>query len=132
MTNPTCPTCDMVSQAPDHCVECETEFEAPSPAYYTVAIYLCDRAYGGAEEGGWYYDCGELAKDFDFISRRKVFRTSGEAYAYASRLNRGEFLQHHNDGRPSIGSVLSQGRYRAEVFANDAPGHFPAERPYYS
>ncbi len=43
--------------------------ECGSPAEYvgdrkarwcTVAVYLVDRAYGGPEEGGWWYDQGSL------------------------------------------------------------------------
>ena len=30
--------------------------EAP---FFMVSVYLVDRAYGGPEEGGWYYDTGE-------------------------------------------------------------------------
>ena len=26
---------------------------------FAVNLYLVDRAYGGSEEGGWYFDCGE-------------------------------------------------------------------------
>ncbi len=49
----------------DHwCPNCQSdrvtwESERP-PAYVTVAVYECDRAYGGPEEGGWYYDCGDI------------------------------------------------------------------------
>lgn len=25
-----------------------------------IAAYICDRAYGGPEEGGWYYDTGSV------------------------------------------------------------------------
>ena len=30
---------------------------------YVVAVYLCDRAFGGHEEGGWWYQTGILAID---------------------------------------------------------------------
>lgn len=32
------------------------------PTLYVVARYTQDRAYGGPEEGGWWYDCGELER----------------------------------------------------------------------
>lgn len=32
------------------------------PTLYVVARYATDRAYGGPEEGGWWYDVGELEK----------------------------------------------------------------------
>ena len=27
---------------------------------YIIALYEIDRAYGGGEEGGWWFDTGEL------------------------------------------------------------------------
>ncbi len=30
---------------------------------HSVAVYLVQRLYGGLEEGGWYYDSGELCTD---------------------------------------------------------------------
>ena len=27
--------------------------------FYSASIHLVDRAYGGPEEGGWYFDYGE-------------------------------------------------------------------------
>jgi hypothetical protein len=34
------------------------------PTYYLpfVNVYLIDRAYGGPEEGGWHYECGEAVR----------------------------------------------------------------------
>ena len=29
---------------------------------YVVAFYAVDRAYGGPEEGGWWFDTGELVR----------------------------------------------------------------------
>ena len=36
-----------------------TEEGAKRPAW--IAVWDVDRAFGGAEEGGWYYDCGTLS-----------------------------------------------------------------------
>jgi len=30
--------------------------------------YLTDRLYGGPEEGGWYYDCGEPVMSVPFVA----------------------------------------------------------------
>ena len=30
-----------------------------SDTFY-IGVYLANRAFGGNEEGGWWYDCGEL------------------------------------------------------------------------
>jgi hypothetical protein len=91
-----------------------------------VAVYHVDRAYGGPEEGGWYYDCGERVKD------RKVYtcHSREKAYELASKIN-ASLNENENEGRPSIYSVLSEGQYRALTFEGDAPDYFPAETPYY-
>lgn len=38
----------------------------PTVVKYANA-YLTDRLYGGPEEGGWYYDCGEPIMSLPFI-----------------------------------------------------------------
>jgi hypothetical protein len=40
------------------------EYGPPAGARYTVAVYLCHRAYGGPEEGGWWYNAGEREDDY--------------------------------------------------------------------
>jgi len=30
---------------------------------HSATVYLVQRLYGGPEEGGWYYDSGELCTD---------------------------------------------------------------------
>src|SRR5947207_1725457 len=79
-----CPTCkhkwtDVWSaQCDDDCPHCGAQHISPyksddvdptqplikptedNPAgFFSVAVYRCDRAYGGPEEGGWWYDFGE-------------------------------------------------------------------------
>lgn len=94
---------------------------------YLVSVYLIDLAYGGPEEGGWYYKHGSLARVV------KLFRREGDAYAYCRRLN--AKLQSRafgpNKDRRDISSVLSEGEYEADVYEDFAPRHFPAQRPRY-
>lgn len=94
---------------------------------YLVAVYECHQAYGGPEEGGWWYDTGELVRVV------KVFRDKDAAYAYRDRLN--DRLDSRkfgpNQGRRAYYSVLSEGEARARVYKDCAPQHFPTERPYY-
>ena len=97
---------------------------------YVVAIYLCDRAYGGPEEGGWYYDCGARADEHNEHLRGFAADKRAEAVAYARTLNEG-VCKVLNEGRPSISSVLSEGCYMAEVWDNRAPDGYPAEKPHY-
>lgn len=94
---------------------------------YSVAIYLVDRAYGGSEEGGWYYDCGE--PDHDHARYTRLFAAEGDAHKYMRDLQ-SRICADLNDGRPSISSVLSIGRYRACI-NEGLPAPFPERRPHY-
>jgi hypothetical protein len=84
---------------------------------YTVAVYSVYRSYGGPEEGGWYYDCGDLVRTV------KRFRSENEAWDYCNRLN--DKLYGHDHVR------LRKDIYRAKVYDSTAPDSFPSERPYY-
>jgi len=92
---------------------------------YVVAVYLQDRAYGGPEEGGWWYDCGE------HVRTMRTFGSEQSAVRYAERLN-DKLDNTLNYGRRPISSVISTGRYGAEVHDEHAPASYPAERPFYS
>lgn len=130
----------------------DIEAEAAGFPFWTVAIYLCDRAYGGAEEGGWWYDTGVRVDDVlegvnpnalltVFTGQGTVYRDKGtgdefksaaeqEAYAYAAQLQ--TLLDVTvNVGRREISSVLSTGRYYAEAHPGYPPSHYPAQTPHY-
>lgn len=91
---------------------------------HVLALYEVDRAYGGPEEGGWWFDTGE---------HRRTLRTFGneqDAYAAARRCN--GWLARLQKGKRAVSSVIYDGgRYAAEVHRNFAPGHYPVERPHY-
>ena len=91
---------------------------------YIVALYEIDRAYGGPEEGGWWYDCGELRRVL------RVVPTADAAYDLAARANwLMDRLQH---GRRDVGSMAyTGGRYSACVFEDTAPRAFPETAPHY-
>jgi hypothetical protein len=94
----------------------------PRTLFY-VAVYLVDRAYGGPEEGGWWYDTGDLVR---------VIRTTpseNKAYELAGRLN--GHLRRLNYGRRPVSSVLSDGVYRAQVWSDLPPKFYPETRPHY-
>ncbi len=84
-----------------------------------VNVYLEDRAYGGAAEGGWYFDTGQL------VSSRAVF---GEKEAEALKVELS--AEYSNDSRPEINSVLSEGQYA--VYISTCSGEsYPKHRPHY-
>ena len=94
---------------------------------YLVSVYECEQAYGGAEEGAWWYDTGTL------IRTVRLFKNEDKAYVYSRRLN--DKLSSRafgpNEGRREYSSVLSEGEFRAQVHEDAAPASFPETRPRY-
>jgi hypothetical protein len=112
------------------------EYERADRFPYIVALYLNDRAYGGPEEGGWYFDCGQwikpqLESGFNGYDMPRYFANEEEANEYARRGN--DYLNSTvNVGRRDISSVLSEGRYSMEVMRGyTPPAHWPERRPHY-
>ena len=93
---------------------------------YSLAIYLVDLAYGGPEEGGWYFTCGEIEAEVPAL----YFETEEEACT-AREAAQGLLDSGWNAGRREISSVLSEGIFRAVVHERHPPQYFPAERPHY-
>jgi hypothetical protein len=75
----------------------------PRPFY--ANIYLEDRAYGGAEEGGWWYNYREPCVSIKVRSRR-------EAETVLKRLTK---KRYSNKGLKPIWSVNSIGQYRDRI-----------------
>lgn len=83
-----------------------------------VNVYMVRRCYGGSEEGGWWFDAGELLET--------VVVASADAEERAKALE----AQYSNEGRRPLSSVLSSGEFRVSV--DDKPGEdYPRERPHY-
>ncbi len=94
---------------------------------FLVAAYEVNRCYGGPEEGGWWFDAGEL------IRILKVFKAEPQAIEFCRRLN---FRLHSrkfgpNAGRRELSSVLSDGEVEARLFEQSAPEYYPEQRPHY-
>lgn len=91
---------------------------------FVVAFYEIDRAWGGPEEGGWWFDCGQLVRTF------RVAKSEDEALGLARRAN--DLLHVLQRNCCSVGSVLYDGgRYEARVYSNTAPAFFPETVPHY-
>ena len=103
--------------------------ERQARGFYTVAIYLIDRAFGGHEEGGWYYDCGTPYLEPEAAAYFKAFDNLADANDYATRLNT-EVLPAWNEGRAEVSSVLSEGVFEA-LWSEGFPQPFPTSRPHY-
>lgn len=100
----------------------EQDFEIITPLVY-VNVYLRDRAYGGPEEGGWWYG----VQSIEFTFRCKDEKHAKQVYDMM-------FIKYEDENRnrnSDISSVTSEGRYDVELEA--WPGeHSPLNRPYYS
>jgi hypothetical protein len=87
-----------------------------------ITVYLQNRAYGGSEEGGWWFDTGEAVKVLTVLPAK--------AQALLERVRRWCERTNREEGRRSLGSVLCDGRWGAIL--SDEPGEdYPQERPYY-
>jgi len=116
--------------------EMEEEFTPTPIAFYSVAIYFVNRAYGGPDEGGWWYDCGNLIQSVpEGVDPQNLIKTFAPNQNEATQTWR-DILQQIlddgiNKGRRPISSVISTGRYIAMIHEGNPPSHFPQERPHY-
>jgi hypothetical protein len=89
------------------------------PAYVTVVLE--DLAYGGPEEGGWWYHT------FEKVESRRVLDGNAAASMVAQYSNNPDY---DNFGRPPLSSVMSQGRYQIQITQRPFRSS-PAHRPRY-
>jgi hypothetical protein len=94
---------------------------------YVIAFYELDRVYGGSEEGGWWYNTGNLVRIFRVVKNEE----------YADRLaRRAQRLLDHCAKRGGYRSDLysmgySGGAYAAYVYEDKAPPYWPEQTPHY-
>lgn len=93
---------------------------------FSVSIHLFDKAYGGPEEGGWWYQYG--SPDEGYSKYTRFFKTRDEAITYANSLD--SIISKLNENRPSVSSVSSIGRY-CWMIQDDAPHSWPEQVPHY-
>lgn len=108
--------------------------EAEPARLYWVGVYLEDRAFGGREEGGWWYDCGTL-QTAPWLYSELGFTPSSHTTLAAARAARDRFADGlaklNSERRSDIGSVLSEGRFAALIFEDKLPEFYPEKRPHY-
>jgi len=105
----------------------------------TVHVYACkvDRAYGGPEEGGWYYrteqpldrHIGRDSQYWGYTHPERLTMRADRAIAYCERANYLTDLW-VNAERPSLSSVASIGVIHW-TWAVDRPRCQPESKPYY-
>ncbi len=104
---------------------------------YLVTCYHHDRAYGGHEEGGWYFDYYiPLCPGFEdkhsegYEARVWAFTSEEKARSFVERMNAklDYFINQH---RPSVSSVCSRGEVCCFVSKNSFPDMEPKTKPHY-
>lgn len=107
------------------------ERPAPPPTFYSVALVLHDRAYGGPEEGGWYYETYQLETNPPIECVPIICFTEEAAKEAAEKIMEVNIAALKlNEGRREISSVLSEGLYEARIFGG-FPRSEPQTRPHY-
>jgi len=94
----------------------------PTGDRWHINVYELDRRYGGPEEGGWWYDTGDLQASFP------VWHLEDDEIDIMLALVK---KQWHDPDARDIGSVLySGGRYEVVVEPGEGKS-WPEERPHY-
>ena len=101
------------------------------PGRYHVNVYLTDRAYGGPEEGGWYYDTGEYDEGMTAVLPQATFYMRHQAEKGREEAQELLDANPNADRRSDVSSVLSEGRYVALLEMHEGRS-WPQTRPYYS
>jgi len=115
--------------------EVEHEQIANQVGLWWVGMYLTDRAFGGREEGGWWYDCGSLVKELwaykEIACMPTCHSVLKDAWAARDLMRARIAAAGLNEGRPDVGSVCSTGIYDALIFEDVLPMGYPNVRPRY-
>jgi hypothetical protein len=102
---------------------------------WSVAIYEQDKAFGGREEGGWYYDIGALVMEgsiYNSVGMTPAWFTSRkDALEYRDKMAEAIEKSTINVGNYEPSSVLCRGWYGAELHEDEMPVHYPKVRPHY-
>lgn len=93
---------------------------------YQIGVFDTDRAWGGSEEGGWWYDCGHRVRLLN-----RVFYTKSSAYAACRRVN--GWLHLMRPDWVQISSVnYGGGHFEARIYPQgQVPDAFPQHNPHY-
>ena len=96
----------------------------PKFRYSYVNVYLVDKAWGGPEEGGWFYDYGlpEVGQCTLVFSKADAKQAIRKAREWCNVEN--------GERRSDTSSVLSEGRYEVALEPQEAKA-WPSTRPYY-
>lgn len=116
--------------------ELAAEADRATKTLYFVAVYTRDRHFGGPEEGGWWYDAGELVTDATIYRQLGMtpasFTDLEEAKAYRGSMDAAIDGANLNEGKHTPDSVCSEGDWlEAHIEENGLPAFYPQRRPHY-
>lgn len=94
-----------------------------------VHKYEVRQEYGGAEEGGWWYDSGDPVEGWEV----KGYSVEEEAFAKARELNDQEHDRQKREEDYEYTSVLSykSRHFSYQVEETSIPKAYPEVRPHY-
>lgn len=99
-----------------------------------VTVYDCNKAFGGPEEGGWWYDFGILCTDLDFAEKIRIFPNNDEGLEKAQEYQKSllEEIDKYNEEEGNVhpSQSICKGYYRA-LIREGLPENFPQIRPHY-
>lgn len=95
-----------------------TEYNFVIPCY--ISVMMEDMAYGGPEEGGWWYTTVHRVESH-FCQNITVLKKVLERV----------IKEYNNAGRPEISSVISRGRFKTILSYDPQPLCDPPYRPHY-
>ncbi len=123
---------------PQFCDGCEGEGIEVQQFPCFVNAFMVQQAFGGREEGGWWYDCGtpeesrkvynqaELDSTLAFLRARYELTEDG-VYLYKDQYDHPDFDRDRNSPHSATGSGYS---YCVRV-EDQIAEHWPLERPHY-
>ncbi|PZR93484.1 MAG: hypothetical protein DI537_10200 [Stutzerimonas stutzeri] len=99
---------------------------------HSVAVFDVHRVFGGHEEGGWFFDAGQIEATAELLAMGKIVDDEKEAIQIRDKIQ-AVLDEEWNTGdrRFDLSSTISGGKYMAVVHQGWPPNHFPAERPRY-
>jgi len=113
---------DISEEMPEGCTRSPNKLceDCSAGRLFYINVYLVSRVYGGAEEGGWWYDAGHPIASVGYFSREeseKAIEVWKETYrTMGNRIGRDSVI-----GGPGVEAYLE--RKYAEPF--------PDKRPHY-
>src|SRR5262245_61972197 len=100
---------------------------------YYIHKHEVSLAYGGPEEGGWWYEEGTPVSDSEWETARWAFTDEDKAYEKCRELNEAERERAKKEEQFEYSSVLAYKSthysYRVEEFS--LPKSYPDRRPHY-